>query len=556
MALPPWLEQIRFQSRSSIATTFLLHFNITDWAGPDHRLVRDLLLQEFLSNGGRKIVAVYSRAEGLTFPNPAHQAEALRLLTGESVTPGENVRLPQSMGAAFALMDRLLYTAPTGLLIEHMETILPAEDLSAMDEGELRALTFMRKWAVDPRLHKLNAAIVLTAGALTEVHPHLRTASTKIEQVLVPLPDLAEREFYITEMARTRNLGLAMTERELANATAGLSRMMIEDIGLRAEALHQPITVEFVRERKEGLIKAEFGDVLEIVEPQWGFEALGGLTQAKLYAARSIIAPLKTGNERRAPLGVLLTGPPGTGKSAFFYALAREAGVNAVKLNLGKILGPYVGLSEQNFEKALLGIESLAPCLVLVDEIDQVFQRGNGDGGGGVQQRLFARLLDFMAQPQHRGKIVFVAATNRPDLIDPALKRPGRFDRKIPMLPPGWAERVSILSALQGRYQIPGEVDWSEAAKRTEGYTGAELESLVLKAFEVAEEGGAPGLTEEAVLEAMAKIRPSTTAVAFMADLAILETDDLDLLPPEYRELAQDSERVQQRVDRWRIQHR
>lgn len=556
MALPTWFDQIRFQSRSSIATTFLLHFNINDWTGPDHRLVRDLILQEFLQSGGRKLVAVYSRAEGLTFPNPEHQAEALRLLTGETISPSESVRLPQSMGAAFALLDRLLYTAPTGILIENLETILPAEDLSAMDEGELRALTFMRKWAIDPRLHRLNAAIVMTASSLAEVHPHLKTASTKIEQVLIPLPDLAERELYIAEMARSRNLGLAMTERELANATAGLTRMMIEDIGLRAEASQQPITADFVRDRKESLIKAEFGDVLEIIEPRWGFESLGGLTEAKLYAARSVVSPLKTGNERRAPLGVLLTGPPGTGKSAFFYALAREAGVNAVKLNLGKILGPYVGLSEQNFEKALLGIESLAPCLVLVDEIDQVFQRGTGDGGGGVQQRLFARLLDYMAQPHHRGKIVFVAATNRPDLIDPALKRPGRFDRKIPFLPPGWAERVSILTALQGRYQIPGEVDWSEAAKRTEGYTGAELESLVLKAWEVAEEAGAPGLTAEAVETAQAKIRPSTAAVAFMSDLALLETDDLDVLPPEYKERASDREAIEKRVDLWKLQHR
>jgi transitional endoplasmic reticulum ATPase len=557
MAAPAWLTHLQFQSRSSIATTFLLHFNVADWAGLDSRLVRDVVIQDFLASGGRKLVAVYSRAEGITFPKPEYQTEALRLLTGELVAGNEPVRLPQGMGAAFALLDRLLYAAGTGILIEHLETILPAEDLAAMDPEELRALTYIKKWAIDPRLHRINSAVVMTAGSLTEVHPHLRIASAKIEQVMIPLPDLAEREAYIAEMVRKRGLQLAMTERELANATAGLSRMMIEDIGLRAEALRQPVTIQFVRDRKEALIRAEFGDVLEIVEPRWGFESLGGLTEAKLYAARNIIGPLKTGNERRAPLGVLLTGPPGTGKSAFFYALAREAGVNAVKLNLGKILGPYVGLSEQNFEKALLGIESLAPCLVLVDEIEQLFQRGTGgDGGGGVQQRLFARLLDFMAQPLHRGKIVFVAATNRPDLIDPALKRPGRFDRKIPFLPPGWAERVSILSALQGRYGIPGTVDWSEAARATEGYTGAEMESLLLKAWELAEESGSGELTQEAVAGALARIRPSTAAVAFMTDLAILETDDVDVLPPEYRDQAADRERLQARVDRWLHLHR
>jgi len=283
--------------------------------------------------------------------------------------------------------------------------------------------------------------------------------------------------------------------------------------------------------------------------------SLGGMTEAKLFAVKNIVAPLKTGNYRRVPLGVLLTGPSGTGKSAFFYALVAEAGVNGVKLNLGKILGPYVGLSEQNLEKALLGIESLAPCLVLIDEIDQMFQRG-GSGDSGVQQRLFARMLDFMSNPAHRGKIVFVAATNRPDLMDPALKRPGRFDRKIPFLLPGWAQRVAILQALQQRYRIPGKPDWEAAARRTDGYTGAELESVVLKAWELAEDGGRNEVSAADVEGALTRIRPSTAQVEFMTDLAILECDDKDVLPPEFQDRLDNRKALEERVASFQMTHR
>lgn len=556
---PAWLEDLTFKYRSSIANLFVLHFNVNDYAGPDNRRVRDVVIQDFLENPAyapkgkpRRVVAIYNRAEGITFSRPGMREEFIRILTGERVRPEDDIKLPVAPGQAFALLDKLIYKEPAAVLIENAETVLPAEDLAHMDQEELRALTFVKKWAGDVRLNRMGSPVVMLAGSLVELHPHLRLASTKIEQILVPLPDLEDRLNYIEAMVEKRQLNLAVDVHQLANATAGLSRVLIEDIGLRAEATGQPITLDFARDRKESLIRAEFGDVLEIVEPRFDFTALGGLTEAKLFAAKNIVAPLRTGNYRRVPLGVLLTGPSGTGKSAFFYALVAEAGVNGVKLNFGKILGPYVGLSEQNLEKALLGIQSLAPCLVLIDEIDQLLQRGSG-GDSGVQQRLFARMLDFMSNPQNRGRIVFVAATNRPDLIDPALKRPGRFDRKIPFLIPGWAERVAILQAVQQRYGMPGEPDWEEAAHRTEGYTGAELESVVLKAWELAEDAGRTEIIQADIEGALERIRPSTAQVEFMTDLAILECDDKDVLPSEFRDLLDDRKALEERVQRYKL---
>lgn len=556
---PAWLDEMIFKYKSSIANLFVLHFNVNDYAGPDNRRVRELVIQDFLERPDhmpgdqqRRIIAIYNRAEGITFARPGMREEFIRILTGERVGREDEVKLPVAPGQAFALLDRLIHSQPAAVIIEQAETILPTEDLATMDQEELRALTFIKKWAGDMRLNRMGSPVILMTGALTEIHPHLRLASTKIESIMVPLPDLEARQTYIETMVEKRKLNMAITPRELANATAGLSRTLIEDIGLRAEATGQPVTLDFARDRKESLIRAEFGDVLEIVEPRFDFSSLGGLTEAKLFAARNIVAPLRTGNYRRVPLGVLLTGPSGTGKSAFFYALVSESGINGVKLNFNKLLGPYVGLSEQNLERALLGIESLAPCLVLIDEIDQLLQRGSG-GDSGVQQRLFARMLDFMSNPHNRGRIVWVATSNRPDLMDPALKRPGRFDRKIPFLLPGWAQRMAILQAVHQRYQMGGTPNWDQAAKRTEGYTGAELESVVLKAWELAEDGGRSEILQADIDGALERIRPSTAQVEFMSDLAILECDDKDVLPPEYRDRLDNRKALEERVQRFKL---
>lgn len=280
--------------------------------------------------------------------------------------------------------------------------------------------------------------------------------------------------------------------------------------------------------------------MLEFVEPRYGLDALGGLEQAKAYCRRAIIGPLTAGDRRRAPVGVLFTGPSGTGKTAFFQGLVHEAGVAGVKLNPGSLLGPYVGMSEQNLEKALLGIESLDQALVFVDEIDQNLQRGNGLDSG-VDQRLFARMLEWISDPAHRGRIVFMAATNRPDRMDPALKRAGRFDRKVPFLVPGPVEQAAILLAQARRHRIPGEPDWAAVTGRTAGFTGAELESLLLKAWDLAE--GAP-LTTAHMLAARERMRPATGSVEFMTALALLECEDRDLVQPQYYELWEDRERL------------
>jgi SpoVK/Ycf46/Vps4 family AAA+-type ATPase len=395
--------------------------------------------------------------------------------------------------------------------------------------------------------------LVLLAPSLEEVHPDLRAASSGIRAIEVPPPDLAARLAYVEERLARGGLRLEMRPEELAAQTAGLYRRHIEDVALRATAAGGVVTRELVRERKRESIATEYAEVLEVLEPAFGFEAIGGHARVKQFLLEWVIRPLREGMADMVPLGVAFLGPPGTGKTVLAIATAREAGLNCVLLRPEKVKGSLVGDSERRLAKALGGIESLAPCLVFLDELDQRFQRsqGCGDGGSAVEANTFGRLLEFFGDPSHRGRIVAVAASNRPDLVDAALFRPGRFDVKIPLLPPETAEeRAEVFGATLRRYGHPA-LDGGLLARcgeRTENWTQAEIERAVVKANGLARLRGLP--IDAALDEALSLLRPATRDVRLMTALAVAACDDASLLPARYRALLEDREALDAEIAR------
>ena len=300
------------------------------------------------------------------------------------------------------------------------------------------------------------------------------------------------------------------------------------------------MTPALVRARKRDQLAAEYAEVLEVLEPDVDFAAVGGHAQAKAYLRDCVVGPLRAGAAEMVPLGIALLGPPGTGKTLLARALARESGLNCVLLRAEKIKGSLVGESERRLAKALGGIEALAPAIVFVDEIDQRFARGSGggDGGSAVEANIFARLLEFLSDTAHRGRIVAIAATNRPDLVDPALFRPGRFDTKIPLLPPETAAaRAEVLAALLRRagWSDPDDLALAAVGERSEGWTQAELERAVTRATGLARLRGLE--LGAALAEAVDTLRPATRGIRRMVELALAACDDASLVPERYREL-------------------
>lgn len=160
---------------------------------------------------------------------------------------------------------------------------------------------------------------------------------------------------------------------------------------------------------------------------------------------------------------------------------------------MARIFDKYVGATERNLERAFEAIESLHPTICLLDEIDQAMSRGGG-GDSGVSSRVFKRFLEFSSDTTHRGKVVFLGATNRPDTIDPAMKRFGRFDKKIAFMPPAPEERAMILKAVaENKLGIESRLsdeDYKEAARLTDKWVGSDLEGAIIKAYEAAEDNG------------------------------------------------------------------
>ncbi|ACX51828.1 AAA ATPase central domain protein [Ammonifex degensii KC4] len=549
--IPAWYQEVVRKWQAGIAHVFVLYGNTPDTVDG----VRTL--EQFLVSSGlcapRPCVMVYDRARGLRFPLPSHREAFYRALGLSAPSPEEEV-LPAEPAAALRLAGQVLARSAedggpyAALVVLYAETIVPSGDLQAMGPEDRTVLTLVRAWASDPEFVRVGPPVFLVAEELAAVHPSLRAASSRVELVEVPYPALEERLAYVEALSERHGVVVEDTA-ELARVTAGLKRVHIEDIFLRASLEGVKVDASLASARKQEIVRGEFQEVLELPDPPFGLDAIGGYEHVKQFFRCRVVEPLKKGDLRRVPMGVLLLGPPGTGKTAFAMAVARESGLNCAVLNVSRLFDRWVGSSEARLERALSCIESLAPCLVILDEIDQAGMGRESQGDSGVSNRLFRRLLEYMSDARRRGRVVFVGITNRPDLLDPALKRPGRFDVKLPVLPPGPEERVEVFRAVCRRYGIPAEVkDFSSFVRETEGWTGAEIEALVLKAWEVAGDSGSAVLKDEHLAEALDLYIPSTCCVEEMTRLALREVSDLSLVPPEYRHLVKERKKKEAQV--------
>ncbi|QNU67004.1 ATP-binding protein [Ruminiclostridium herbifermentans] len=525
-----WFNEFLSKYKSGISHEFLFYFNVKDMMDNTRNFFR-YIDDEFIKQRNFGIVAFYDISRGLTFLEPAMEREFIKIAGNEVANLFHT--LPSRI---FPFIDIALRNTKMALFIDHAEKIVPAGDIGSMTLEERMALIWLSEWSVNSRISAVGSTIFMLADNLAGISHEFLKSAYRIEPILVELPNEAERKSYIEYLLKDKEIKSEISVDEFAKLSSGLNRKSIKDIKLKAEAEGVPISFDFIKEKKHDVLKKEYGDVLDFIYPEIGFENLGGMEFAKTYLNKNIIEPIRRGDLRRVPMGILLCGPSGTGKTLLVEALAKASGFNCVKIDMSRILGQYVGESEKNFKKCLLGAKSQEPVIVFVDEIDTAFRRGDS-GDSGVSRNIFSEFLQFTSNTNNRGKIIFIAATNRPDLIDAALKRAGRFDKKIPILLPEVEERAEIFKIIIKKYGIETNIqDFLSISKLAENYTGAEIDTVVRKAYEIAcnkkEEN--PVITGPILKEALKKCRPSTKDVQFMTELAIAECDDIDLLPKKY----------------------
>ncbi len=216
--------------------------------------------------------------------------------------------------------------------------------------------------------------------------------------------------------------------------------------------------------------------------PRITYDELGGLKNEVQKIREMVELPMrhpelfdKIGVE--APKGVLLYGPPGTGKTLLAKAVAGETNANFTSLSGPEIMGKYYGESEERIREIFTQAEENAPSIIFIDEIDSIAPKRD-EVSGEVEKRIVSQLLTLMDGMKSRGKVIVIAATNRPDSIDPALRRPGRFDREIEIGIPDDEGRLEILSIHTRGMPIDEKVDLKQISKTTHGFVGADLEVL------------------------------------------------------------------------------
>ncbi len=233
-------------------------------------------------------------------------------------------------------------------------------------------------------------------------------------------------------------------------------------------------------------VREEAAQVLEQEGPRVSYEDIGGLKEELEKVKEMIQLPIKHPKIFNRlgidpPKGVLLHGPPGTGKTLIAKAVANESGASFYTINGPEIMSKFYGESEENLRKIFEEAEKNAPSIIFIDEIDAIAPK-RSEVHGEVERRVVSQLLTLMDGLKGRGKVIVIGATNIPDAIDPALRRPGRFDREIRIDAPDRDGRKEILQIHTRGMPMSEDVDLDELADITHGFVGADLAALAREA--------------------------------------------------------------------------
>jgi hypothetical protein len=556
MQLPHWAEEMRDLFKSGSVSQFLLHGNIFDIiaSSDDSHAPRFLTLNAFLDEvmfENYEILLHYDRGKGIRATRGAEDwGEWLKLALGDQSTSIVQLREP---GAAMELIDRYILRtlnlqsiqkqtrAPRkiAVIIEFSEFVIPRGDPlhlgGAFSSNVVKALG----WANDPAILRSDIATVLIAEALHDLN-ELIVENPHAAILNIPLPDEEEMSGYVrmladsdfSELATRSEVPLEILGRRLA----GLSRVGARTIIARALQNDQSITAAWLTRMKKDRIEKECQGLLEFLESPFTLANLSGSDSVKAWL-REDAELMKRGELNALPMGYLISGRIGTGKTYLVQCWAGELGIPCVILK--NFRDRWVGATESNLEKIFSILRALGQVLVFVDEADQAAGKRKGeDSDGGLSGRVYAMLAKEMSETRNRGRILWVFATSRPDLLEVDLKRQGRLDVHIPLFPPESAEEVhSLFIAIGRKLKLNlSESDIPEIPKGME-LGGNEIEGILVRALRIRALAAAPQPFRDILSKVLNEVRPSAHRfkLEYMDLVAVKECTDARFLPERFR---------------------
>jgi len=552
---PEWAKTLRRRYLAEEASLFLLHGNVRDLVEvQDGYAPLEAYLERILTRS-KEVVCFYDYSRGLRFARKGMRERFLLAVNTRRILQGrpEVEDFPKDPLTLFPILETFV-TDPAqhgALVMDYVETVVPGGDLSFMGTEDRSSLVTLQRWTSDPAILGSDNLIILLTENLSDVNRKVLHCP-QLSTIEVPMPSLSERQAFIQHL-RDSYPRPGIAAKRLADITAGLTLVQIEGIFRQVRQSGGKISFDTVTEAKRRIIEQECFGLLEFVQSEHDFKSVGGLDEVK-RALKRVSDNVKKGRGERVPMGILFVGPMGTGKTFVAEAFANECDLTCVKFK--NFREKWVGSTEGNLERILTVIKAMGYVLVMIDEGDRsIGGGGGGETDGGTSSRVTARLKEFMSDTSHRGSIIFIMMTNRPDKLDADMKRPGRFDLKLPFFfPQTDAERTGILKALLRKNGIAHSIRrYDDLAVATDGMSGAEIEAILLTAIGIAEDARRKKVTEADVEAAIADYIPSrdTVMLDYMSILAVFECSSRRLLPQSYRDLSTDD--LNQRIRQMRL---
>ncbi|OGS48171.1 MAG: AAA family ATPase [Euryarchaeota archaeon RBG_16_68_13] len=392
--------------------------------------------------------------------------------------------------------------APSIIFIDELDSIAPKRDEVT---GEVERRVVAQLLALMDGLQARGKVVVIGAtNRPNALDPAIRRPGRFDREIEIGIPDKDGRHEILQIHTRGMPLAPDVKLEELAGLTHGYAgadlsalskeaamrslRRILPDIDLHmenipAEILNRlEVTREDFLQAFREMEPASLREVL-IEQPNVRWDDIGGLAEAKQELRESIEWPLRMNAlfahvDAKPPKGILLYGPPGTGKTLLAKAVATESEANFISVRGPEFLSKWVGESERMVRETFRKAKGAAPCVIFFDEIDAITPVRGMSADSQVTERVISQILTEMDGLEELHNVTVIAATNRADLVDPALLRPGRFDRHIFIAPPDLETRKAILRIHTSRKPLSPDVNLDDIAKRTDKYSGAELAAV------------------------------------------------------------------------------
>jgi hypothetical protein len=542
---PAWASDLALAYESGASSQFILFGNVHDRLAVGDRLVNLADFVEHTLLKGFGVVISYDLGNGLSIERGGEivdkwQGSELKKLAREPLPAiqwiGRYLRYLGNL-RALGVNAGSEKTPNVAVILRGVDQVVPA-DGSGFEHGSLTSM--LRAWASESPFVDLPFTSILIADNFNDVEP-LLASDPHAQRVRVPLPDAAALGRAL-EILRAQCPRAFATDAKLAELSAALAGVTVSSLESLIKVRHhesKPLGDADLAKLKKALVERDSSGLVEFIEARRTLDDYHGQEALKTWL-RQDIALWRKGDLKALPMGYLLCGPVGTGKTFLVECLAGEAGVPVVKLK--NFRDRWVGSSEGNLEKIFRLIRALGRCMVFIDEADQTLgKRDAGSGDSGLSGRIYSMIAQEMSDSSNRGRVLWLLASSRPDLIEVDLKRPGRVDVKVPLLPTSTpAESAQLIGLLAKRYGLElaaGDLARLEARMPTLLTPGA-AEALVVKAYRHSRTQDVPGgAALEASLVGYQNPVPADV-LDFQMRIAIREATDLNFVPPAFRTLA------------------